>query len=309
MHGKTDHSVLKVLTYFDLFDYPLSKEEISFYLDHPLSDTQLSVVLQQLSDEGQIFLHQGFYSLQDKPALTARRKDGNNRAQTLLETGYRVAAFLYRFPYVRGVCISGSLSKNFADEKADIDFFIITHTNRLWIARTLMHLFKKLTFLVGRQHWYCMNYYIDEAALQIEERNVFTATEMITLLPVCGNGALDNFFEANSWTKLFYPKYTGRQAILPGNHHRYRTKRWVEWLFNNSMGDRLDNYLMKITAGRWKKKEAEKRLNMRGGRMGLKTGKHFCKPNPVFFQHQILERYRQRLAQVEASMRFCKEMI
>src|SRR2546430_6574247 len=87
----------------------------------------------------------------------------------------------------------------------DIDFFIITSANRLWIARTCMHLFKKLTFLTGRQHWYCMNYYIDEEALNIEEHNIFTATELITLLPVCGNGTMQRFFQMNSWVSVYFP--------------------------------------------------------------------------------------------------------
>jgi predicted nucleotidyltransferase len=41
-----------------------------------------------------------------------------------------VAKFLSWFPYIRGIAISGSLSKNFADENSDLDFFIITAANR-----------------------------------------------------------------------------------------------------------------------------------------------------------------------------------
>src|SRR6202022_4223033 len=96
--------------------------------------------------------------------------------------------------------------------RSDIDFFIITKANRLWIARTLMHLFKKLTFLTGHQGWYCMNYYVDEEALQIEEKNIFTATELITLLPVCGNGTMEEFFRANNWASSYFPNYAIRTA-------------------------------------------------------------------------------------------------
>lgn len=298
MHGNIDHSILKVLTYFDLFNYPITAQEVGFFLEQPTDEAALQLWLDQLTANGRIFQLSGFYSLQNKPALVTRRKEGNQRAEHLLAIGYKISAFLYRFPYVRGVCISGSLSKNFADESADIDFFLITRKNRLWIARTIMHCFKKLTFLVGKQHWYCMNYYIDEEALTIQERNVFTATEMITLVPVCGNGALDRFYEANMWTRLFYPRYGNRPALVK-EKQRYRLKQWMERLFNNKLGDRLDNYLMNLTTRRWKKKEAEKRLNMRGGRMGISTSKHFCKPNPVFFQQQLLERYRQHWQEVE----------
>src|SRR6266478_4413244 len=98
----------------------------------------------------------------------------------------KIGRFLSRFPYVTGVGISGSLSKMDAREKADFDFFIVTKANRLWIARTIMHLFKKLTFITGKQHLYCMNYYLDEKALQLRDQNIYTAVEAITLIPVSG---------------------------------------------------------------------------------------------------------------------------
>ncbi|MEI9810645.1 MAG: hypothetical protein WDO16_23755 [Bacteroidota bacterium] len=150
-------------------------------------------MLEQLVAEGTIFRIAEFYLLQNDSALVKRRREGNQRAGQLLPKAMRIGRFLSRFPYVRGVGISGSLSKMYADEKADIDFFIITKANRLWIARTFMHLFKKLTFLTGRQHLYCMNYYIDEKALKLGEQNIYTAIETVTLLPAGGN-AMQGFF-------------------------------------------------------------------------------------------------------------------
>jgi hypothetical protein len=123
--------------------------------------------LQKLVIEKIIFRINEFYSLQNDPLLVEKRIKGNDRASKLLSKAMSIGAFLYRFPFVRAVGISGSLSKKYADEKADIDFFIITKSNRLWISRTVLHAFKKLTFLVGQQHFYCMNYFIDENALLI----------------------------------------------------------------------------------------------------------------------------------------------
>jgi hypothetical protein len=297
MRLKPVRSILKVLTYFDLFNYPVSAEEIEFFLDHPVSKEELLNILDQLVNNKFIFRLEEFYSLQDNPALRERRKKGNLRARSMLTRANRIARFLYRFPYVRGVGISGSLSKNFADEKADMDFFIITSRNRLWIARTIMHLFKKFTFLFGRQHWYCMNYYIDEEALRIEEQNIFTATELITLMPVCGNGTMDKFFRTNDWAINYFPNYISRKS-----DKQHAGKGWlkitIERIFNNRLGDGIDNYLMGLTAKRWKQKETEHRVNMRGVRMGLRTGKHFSKPNPAHFQKQVLDRYETKLAEI-----------
>jgi hypothetical protein len=288
MHAKPEQSVIKVLAYFDIFNYPLTKEEIYFFLGHKTHPDEVALLLGQLLADKRIFKLGDFYSLQNNAALQERRIAGNDKAATLIDTAYKIGAFLYQFPYVRGIGISGSLSKNYADHTTDIDFFIITKANRLWIARTVMHLFKKLTFLTGRQHWYCMNYYIDEEALLIEEENIFTATELTTLLPVCGNGTMDRFFELNNWTTIYFPNQPGAKH----SHYASRSswlKKATEWLLNNRLGNALDNYFMHLTTRRWVTKEKQQRLTVNGNRMGLCTGKHFSKPNPVYFQKKVLD--------------------
>jgi hypothetical protein len=289
-----EQSIIKALAYFDIFNYPLTLDEIHHFLDQTISRDDVLLTLQQLVDENRVFRMGSFYSLQQDPSLRARRTNGNHKAGILLTTGYKVAGFLFQFPFVRGIGISGSLSKNFADQNTDIDFFIITRANRLWLARTLMHLFKKLTFITGHQHLYCMNYYIDEEALCIGEQNIFTATELVTLKPVCGNGTMDRFYEQNNWAGSYFPNQpVNKESIVlakPG-----WIKRTVEWLLDNKIGDSLDNWLMQVTTRRWLKKEQLKKTNSHGIRMGLHTGKHFSKPNPEFFQRKVLDALEKKM--------------
>jgi hypothetical protein len=288
-------SILKVLAYFDLFSYPLSLTEIQFFLDREANLTCLTEELDSLVAQKYLFKLGGFYSLRNEPQLALRRIRGNQRADQLLVIAGKISRFLYQFPYVRGVGISGSLSKHFADEDADIDYFIITSRNRLWIARTLMHLYKKWSFVTGRQHWYCMNYFIDEDALEIEEKNIFTATELITLLPACGNGGLVRFFDANDWVTSFLPQYHHRPAQIPPNPPAGFWKRALEHILNNPMGDRLDDLLRRLTSHRWNKKEKRGALDGKGHRMSLRTGKHFSRPNPEMLQKRILHAYADKL--------------
>ena len=290
-----NNSILKVLVYFDLFEYPLSIEEIHFFLDKKIPERQLHTDLAELTKNRFVFNIDGFYSLRNDYRFAEKRMLGNKQAQPLLIKANKISRFLFQFPFVRGIGISGSLSKNMADEDADIDYFIITKANRLWIARTIMHFFKKLTFITGHQHWYCMNYFIDEEQLQIEEKNIFIATELITLKPVCGNETIKKFFQANDWTKTYFPnhsfKISDSLTTVPTN----KLKRLIEQIFNNHPGNLLDNYLMRLTSKRWKLKEEKQILNIKGNRMGLKTAKHYCKPNPAFFHEKLLARYNSRL--------------
>jgi hypothetical protein len=294
------HSILKVIAYFDLFDYPLTEEDILFFLDRPTDCLELAAALETLLNDGSLFRLGAFYSLHDDPRLAERRLKGNLNAQRLLAIAAKGSRLLFRFPYVRGIGISGSLSKNFASEDADIDYFIITSANRLWIARTLMHLFKKLNFVIGRQDWYCMNYFVDEEALRIEEKNIFTATELVTLMPVCGNGVLEQFFDANEWAMDYFPSYGSKKETMQVTHPNSWLKTAIEKALNNKLGERLDNFLMALTTRRWKKKADTGARNKKGDRMSLLTGKHYSKPDPAHLQARIMAFFTDKMKGLEA---------
>jgi hypothetical protein len=292
-----ENSILKTLAYFDIFHYPLTKYELQQYLDHSLPAITLEETLQQMTAQGTIFLYQEYYSLQNNPLLVHRRREGNQRAEALMPKAFGIGRFLYRFPFVRGIAISGSLSKNYADEKADFDYFIITKANRLWVARTFMHLFKKLTFLTGQQHFYCMNYYIDEKALPLHDKNIFTAIETKTLVPVAGN-SIQDFFSANQWTHVYFPVCPTPQQGVPGTRGSL-LKKCIESLLNNQVGSWLDQLFFRITTKRWQKKESRSQRNAKGFVMNLVTDKHFARSNPGGFQEKVLALYEEKLHKLQ----------
>jgi hypothetical protein len=295
---KTESCILKTLAYFSIFEYPLTKDELKRYL-HPSADIgSFERALAHLAENRIIYKIEELYLLKDDVALVKRRRDGNRRAEQLVPKAMKIGRFLSRFPYVRGMGISGSLSKMYAHDKADFDFFIITTANRLWIARTIMHLFKKFTFLTGRQHYYCMNYYLDEKALKLRDQNIYTAVEAITLLPVSGE-ALHDFFAANNWVSEWFAEYP---LTIRCQQHRVGgswIKRVMEWMLNNKAGNKLDDYLMKVTTRRWKKKEEQKKLNYEGKEMSLVTGKHFGWSNPDSFQEKIVGLYNIKIMEMK----------
>lgn len=287
--------ILATLAYFDLFKYPLTSTEIYSFLSSKCPQQDFDHALARLCTNGTVYRFDELYTLRNNLSLTVRRYEGNKKAAALIRTAGKVSDFLIRFPYVRGIAVSGSLSKNYADENSDIDLFIITAKNRLWIARSLMHAFKKLTFLVNRQDYFCMNYYIDEQQLEIKEKSTYTAIEIVTLIPLRGAAVFDQFSKANLWTEQFLPNKG--MDFSPLKTVRYSFFRGLlEGVFNNAMGDALDNALMKITAGRWLKKAMDKKLNAKGQVMGMDAGKHYAKPDPRNFQDQLLKQYDDRLA-------------
>lgn len=290
-------NILATLAYFDVFNYPLTQSEIFLFLSQRYDLTVFSNALLCLVAERAVYKFDNFYTLKNDLGIAKRRSTGNKKAAELIQVAERVGSFLIRFPYVRGIGISGSLSKNFADEQSDIDLFIITAGNRLWVARTILHFFKKMTFLVNKQHLFCMNYFIDEQALEIVEKNIYTAIEVATLIPIEGDIAFKKFYSANTWTRQYLPNNCMRvDSAKPVQNNFLKTL--VEALLDSRLGSYLDKQLMRITAGRWLKKSRQRKLNSRGVIMGMDATIHCAKPDPTNFQNKLIDRYQTKVVQL-----------
>lgn len=295
--NQAKENILATLAYFDIFKYPLTSGEIYLFLKNKYHKADFELALRYLVAHQSVFQFGNFYSLKNDYNLVVRRYNGNQKAAELIKVAHKIGDWLIRFPYVRGIAISGSLSKNYADENSDIDLFIITAKNRLWIARTLMHAFKKLTFLVNKQDYFCMNYYIDEGELEIKEKTIYTAIEVVTLIPLQGDAVIEQFYAANRWTRAYLPNKIMRiSSAKPLKPSIFKTI--FEKLFNNFLGDAIDTFLMNLTSGRWSKKTEQKKLNSKGAIMSMDTGKHYAKPDPGNFQARLLAQYEKRISQI-----------
>ncbi len=295
-------AILSTLAYFDMFHYPLKEQEIYFFLPQACLPETFHKALRELIRSRTLFVREGMYTLNDDASPVKRRVRGNQRAARMLITARKIGAFLYLFPFVRSVSISGSLSKHYADADSDIDLFIVTSANRLWIARTLLHLVKKLSFLFGLQDWFCMNYFIDESNLLIPEQNLYTAIEVVTLIPVSGLGAFDQFKDANAWTQSLLPHGYGHTA-LPSEDGQPRLKAAAEWFFNRFWPERLDAFLMRVTAHRWNQKTVSGKKNGRGILMTMDASRHMARPEPGAYQQALLGVHARK---VKASAQACK---
>lgn len=293
--------ILAALAYFDLFNYPLSCEEIYLFMQMRCEPEQMQVGLAHLVQLNIVFPIGGYYALKNEDSMVQRRENGGDLASKLLKKAESISNFIIKFPYVRGIAVSGSLSKKFADKDSDIDFFIITAANRLWIARSFLHLLKKFTFLVNKQHYFCMNYFVDEHHTQIVEKNLFTATEIVTLIPLQGDVYFESFFSSNAWTRTYLPNQLLRVATAHPVKRNVVT-RIIEAFFNNRLGEAIDNFLRRLTARSWDKKTSSGKLNSRGVLMSMVTDKGFAKPNPTNFQHALIARYNDKISRLSKSI-------
>lgn len=286
--------ILATLSYFDIFNYPLTQTEIAQFLKSPYIAEEFIEDLNQLLAENWIYKFDEFYMLQEDYSLVQRRRKGSVRAKASLKTAEKTAGYLSGFPFVKGVAVSGSLSRNFGDENSAIDFYIITEKNKLWVARTFLNCFKKLSILLKKQDCFCINYYVDEELLQVREKNIYTATEIATLLPLRGIHIFNEFFKSNAWCKNFLPNHSLRISLTRKEKNPL-WKRVFEFILRNALGNLLDHLLMQVSLYRWNQKTRLGKLNKQGKMMRMDASRHYAKPSPAVFQEKFMDVYEKKI--------------
>ena len=174
IHGVAD-AILHTVVYADLFDYPLTAQQIHRYLtgygaplaiveEHLASDIQLSERLDSIPP---------FWFLAGREHLAHLRQEREAYSQILWSAARRYGQLVATLPFVRMTAVTGSLAMNNAvSAQDDMDFLIITRKGRVWLARGLVllvvHLARRLGFEI------CPNYVMAEQHLRLAEPNLFT---------------------------------------------------------------------------------------------------------------------------------------
>ncbi|HEY7820397.1 MAG TPA: hypothetical protein VIG29_19390, partial [Vicinamibacteria bacterium] len=115
-----------------------------------------------------------------------------------------------RAPFVRMVAYSGATAhENTRDD--DVDLFVVTARERTWAVAFLLLAAMKL---LGRRRTICLNYFLSEDRLALQERDPFTASQIVSLKPVAGSGVFYRLVRENDWGASFFPNFWERYRML-----------------------------------------------------------------------------------------------
>lgn len=285
-------SIVKTLLYFDIFSHPLTLTELKERSDYPgLTLVETQTALMKLCGANLVRHEAGMYFIADNLALLLRRKSGEEKSKIALEKARKMSGLISRFPFVRGVGLSGSLSKQYMDDQSDIDYFIITAPGRMWIARTLLTLYKKV-ILLNSKKFFCLNYFITTDTLSIPDRNLFTATELAFILPTYNYSLYRNLMESNEWYKEYYPNLPlrGNEWVYPT--HNSLMKRFFEAMLNSRPGEWLDTLSFRLTLKFWKRKFAHFDATTFDYR--LRSRKNESKHHPLGYHKLVMDKFEKK---------------
>lgn len=301
------NNILKTLLYYDIFKYPLKDEEIYYLLpSNSIPKSSIIELLEKFSQEqdNPFTGKNGYYYVKPNEENIKLRYERERYSRKMWKLARIITHIIKRFPFVRAVIVTGSLSKNSSYKGSDLDFMVITKKERLWIARTLLMLFKKI-FLFNSYKYFCINYFISDDKLEIDEKNYFTATEIVHIKATFNTAGMDEFISNNSWIKKYFPNYLPSNELLNSagfkvNNRKSYFQKLFELFFRGKLGDELDNYFRIKTSNYFTRKY--KVYDKTEHEQMFKSTKNESKTHPQNMQKLILNNYFKKLKEYKLNI-------
>ena len=284
-------AILNTLIYADLFDYALTGDEIHRYLiGQTAPPADVTAMLNRDGElRAQIAQTGDRFHLRSRRLFAHIRRERVAASAELWPVARRYGAWIARLPFVRLVAVTGALAMNNARAGDDIDLFILAQPGRLWLCRLLVLGVVKLA--ARRGHTLCPNFLLSTGRLRLSERNLFTAHEVVQMVPLEPSPWYRAFIDANCWVADFlpsaHPGKTPEAGPVPPPQSRASK---LEGLLSTRFFDPVE---------RWEMRRKLRRLSLRLDREGgsVAFSRDECRGHFAAHDARVLAAYRQRLAE------------
>lgn len=291
-----EKAVIKTLVYSNIFKFPLSYDELWRFLISP-KPVSKKLLTETLNNKSQNFtVKNGWHYLSYRERLIDIRLQRSNESSKKLTDAKKIVLYLSLVPTVYLVGISGALAMKNAGEQDDIDLFVITKSNTIWITRLILTLILQV-FGARRNrstkhaaNTVCLNMFIDESvmAFPINRRDLYTAHEIVQMKPLFDRGnTYQKFLGANLWVKEFLPNSIDTKIL---RYKDIKKKKLLSILVSQYLNIFLVFFeFIAKTIQLW---------YMKGHKTNETVNDHLLAFHPLDYKEIVLKEYKKRLKKI-----------
>lgn len=249
-----EKEILSTLIFYRILNVPcLTAFEIYRHLIVNGKKASLADIKDSLTDSPSIRCGNGFYrtnapkNITPTDCLDQRIRNAKTSAQKM-KKAKSISRLLSIIPFIRSIGISGSVSMNGARPESDIDFFIISSKNRIWLTRLLTVI---LTQMIGqRRHKniikdkICLNIYIADENTRYPVENMANSQMILMTLPIYNKDIFKRFLSSNSEWMDAHINDLGKNIYFKNSTDCSQLQK------NNKSLDRLESLLAKTFSNR-----------------------------------------------------------
>ncbi len=296
MDERLNLAVLETLHYADIFDYVLTRDELARYLiGVQVAFPEIDAALTELVQRGACAVSpEGFLSLPGRERLTSQRLRLREQARSQKARAHLYARLLGYFPFVRMVALTGGLSMENARDD-DIDLLIVCAPGHLWTVRGIAVALVRLARLAGDH--LCPNLLLSENQLAVTDENLYSAHEIVQMIPLYGVDVYRRFRHLNIWVARYLPNAAnGYEDETRENTSPIGAllKRKAEQMLNNHLGNAIEE---------WEMTRKVKKLSamIPPDADDVEYSSEACRGWVSGHGHRVLAEFESRINQLEAS--------
>lgn len=219
MNEQLNKNILFTVAYFGAMHYPLTLFELWRNLiqtnksrtKYSFREVRDAVNVEKLAKK--VEQKNGMFYLKECDSFVKERSVANKLSITKLRKLKKWACLFGFIPYVRGVFLTGTLAMKNAKLNSDWDILMVLAKKRIWLGRLFLGVVLQL--IGKRRHGkkvkerFCLNHYITENGLILEEQNEFSANFITTSMPILGGSIYKKFLQMNEyWIQGIKVNYT-----------------------------------------------------------------------------------------------------
>jgi hypothetical protein len=237
-----ENAILQTLAYSDIFDYPLTADELHRFLVLFASEHDIEQCAAKIKD---VSLKDRYYFLAGRDEIVELRKRREAVSRKILKRAMFYGRILGALPFVRMVALTGSLAMLNLSKNPDMDFMLVTKHRRVWTARAFAIVFGKIARLFGDT--ICPNLIISEHELEWPLHDLYSARELCQMIPIAGIDYYMRLFAVNSWVESFLPNaHQKTSEVFPTRRCAKTSEVWrtAELPLQGTLGDKLESWEM-----------------------------------------------------------------
>jgi hypothetical protein len=224
------------LLYADIFDFPLTKEEMETWsIDPKVVLSGNKNFISNLPANGRAAMmnpvgtQRGanciYFCLRGREEIINLRQERETISQEKRLRARKASKILKTIPTIRAVFLTGNVAVGNSKVEDDIDLLLVTTPGTIWVTRLMAVI---LTSLIGARrkagdkvvkNLLCLNMFIDEDHLSVpkKKQSLYLAHEVLYASPVFDRGGVhQEFIKANGWVKSFLPNAWGAFGTAGG---------------------------------------------------------------------------------------------
>ena len=251
-------AIVETIAFFDLFDFPLTKNEIVKYLQKKATYLDVSRNLDVLCLGGIVGNNGSLYFLSGKEKSIEERKKRYNYSDRKFKIALRIGKYFRYIPWIQLICVANIIGRDNLRDGGDIDLFIVSDKGRLWLTRFFCVLIAK-TLNVRPQKEdtrdkICLSFFVSEDSMNLEEvrgskDDLYFSYWFLNLASIYSQG--NTFFKLMEENKkiieqfpnYFVQKISEKREIKSFNNNFYN-KNW-ELLFGG-LEQQIKKFQLKI---------------------------------------------------------------